>query len=815
MYWLRCLFLPALLLSLTVAQDPQDPAATVIDLLSDNVEFSYFLRVLQRNMLIPYLNQLQNFTLAAPVNGAFASDYCQGLTAKECAEAEVPMTVKQLANYIIKGPISMKDLKGTHIYHTLPSKGPSSPIKFHSDNFNSQYTVNDVDIVELDLYASEQNAYVQGIDKLLRDLKPVDQVISSLPDSLVFNSLASDNFNLSGKTILIPVDDSFQLEDYQINYLLTYYGRNDANFIFNSFILDGFYGGDVNATAHNANGYPLEIISKDHGSHIVINDTLLSLKSNILANDAVIHVFNNSALIPEIEFNVLKALVGLEASGFVDELLLHDLSDLITNNSIEQTIFYPRDSDQFSIMSKSSNLYHFVTERIDDLTTVKSLYDTRFCNTKKMGSSCQKIKAKKVGSNSLMLNNNILIESGPYRVGNTTIYLTDDDLRTPGDLLSSVNSVLHCSKSLGFLNDLGLEKLPNNKEGYTLFLPCFNSWDDFYLTLNFLKHNHTTLDFLMRDLILNGLVYTDFREDDSTYININDLPVDLKFISNEDGTTLKLQYDNGDLFLKQDNDIIFNQGVIHPIEQLLIPPEIDISIRDILEHSDADLFLQFFGFFPELEEIFHLGDYSILLPSASSLFRLDPFNSNSTLKEFLQLHVIPSSSIDDLYQCTDEIVTLNPKANLTCSLVSGHQFLQIANGADNAVRILNKGCTSTSKKTCVYSIDRSISLKWIDEDEHLHITLPGIAVGFGVILGAVLSVMLLTCLMLVVIRRPRKGSDSESRSDGSTTPVNETTALLPNNEQRNQVCNSFESGYSANANVNPIALKKKTPHVDV
>lgn len=806
----------------TLSEDP----VTVIDILSNSVEFSYFLRQLQRSMLVPYLNQLNNFTLVAPTNSAFARSAVKsgdgGGDDDSLETLNLPiLTKEQFQRYIVNNTRPFAQLKGVHILETMPLAGsPVMPIKFQTVDDENHY-INGIDVVELDLHADDQDAYVQGIDKALPLAHCIDDVVSNLPNSYIFNSLASTAFNLSGKTVLVPIDSTFNLEEHQLNYLLSSYGVEDNRRIMGSLLIEGIYGGDgLNTTVLDHNGYPLSISSSNDGSKIIINNTIASIQSNILAQDALVHVFDSKAVVQDVEWNAMKTLVGLEAISFVEELILQDLDELITDNSLEQTIFYPVDSNQVSIASKSSNLYHFVTERIPSIQDItKTLYNTRFCNTKKLGSSCQRIKAKKVGENAVMLNGNVLIERGPYTVGNTTIFLTDEDLRTPNDIVSSVNSILHCSKSLSFLENLGLQKLANNHLGYTLFLPCFNSWEDYTLTLNFLKKNMTALEFLMRNHMLNGLLYTDFTDDEVELTNLNGLPVNIKYDGEDsDGQLLKLKYNDDNLVLRGEKDIIFNQGVIHPLNQLIIPEELDISLGDILKSSDADLFLQFISQFPDLETALYHDDYSILLPSTSSLSDLSGLDSNATLEEFLQLHIISPQSIENLYNCDGPIVTLNKRANLTCKQLSGiHSFLQVDNGADNGVRILNRGCTSTLKSTCVYSIDRPISLKWIDNNDHLHISLPGLAVGLGIILGSVLMVSLLGCLMLVLFSKSKKSADTEShgsRPNSTHSECNENTALLSESQPDNQVYNSFESGYSSNTRVNPITFSKKTSPVN-
>lgn len=67
-----------LVLTTSISSDIENqdnfPFTSVVDILSQNVEFSTFLRAVQRNGYIPYLNELQNYTLMAPVNSAFINN---------------------------------------------------------------------------------------------------------------------------------------------------------------------------------------------------------------------------------------------------------------------------------------------------------------------------------------------------------------------------------------------------------------------------------------------------------------------------------------------------------------------------------------------------------------------------------------------------------------------------------------------------------------------------------------------------------------------------------------------------------------------
>lgn len=793
----------------------EEVTTTVVDILSENVEFSSFLRLLQRNQLIPFLNEVDNITLVAPVNSAFVAN----CTTKDCKTVVKDFSLDDLKRYIIDVPLLADDFDGVRILKSFHKKG--SPVLVDLDQKEHSFLINTLHVVEQDLIADSQDSVVQGIEKLFDAPKSTIETLERIPSVSILQKFLQNIYEIENQTLLVPRDHSFKLKDYELNYLYSDYGSTDALYIINSLILNGTYGGDINENIVDNNGFEMSITSKDKGAHISINDSIISDQSNILSESSIIHIFDDNSLIPKIEFNPLKVMIGLNSSQLVDELLLQKLSSLITNNSISQTIFIPTDPNQFTIASKNSNLYHFVDEKIKDLTSSKTLYNSKFCNSKKLGQQCQRIKVEENDKNQILLNDNIIVEKGPFKVGETLIYLTDEDLRTPNEISSSIRPVLHCSTSLKMMQKSGLLKLSNNGLGYTFFLPCYDAWDDFELTMNYFETNKTALDELMKNFVLNGLIYTDLKTEKTELTNMNGEKVLITNKNkNNDDEKLSLKYNHIDICLTKNDDILFNQGVVHPIETLFFPENVDISLQKIISSSDSELFLKFASFFPEIESALNLKNYSILLPSHASLEKIGSFDSNTTLEKFLKLHIIHPSSLKSLYDCSSNsgIQTLAENINLTCSKISGHRdtFLQIDGGADNGVRILSRGCTDSESYNCVFAIDRPISLSWLDNHQHYHLNLPGVALAIGVMMGIVVMIFVFVCLMLFVARKKKSFMTGVEQGDANNNESTENDPLLAeqngvqytgNDEERNGRTN-FENQYS-NTFVNPISVSSK------
>ncbi|KAH3680873.1 hypothetical protein WICPIJ_008086 [Wickerhamomyces pijperi] len=820
-----------LLNALGAAAQQDQVTTTVIDILSSNPEFSLFLRVLQRNQLIPYINQLENITLIAPINSAFAESTSNTLET---------FSLDDLNRYIVSQPLSSNHTPGLYIYQskayendrdTDHSSTYTSPISFEVHE-NKKLRLNNVTVVEKDLYAETQNSYVQGTVATFNHILSLEESLKRIPHSGKFHKLvesSSSSSSLTNKTVLLFTNSASPFNDHQIKYLSDgKYGKEDSKYIFNSLLLPGYIGGVGEFTVKDMNGFEVQISSSS--SLISVNSTIRASVSNIIATDGIIHVFDTHEIVQSIEFNVLKTLVGLGCAAFVDELLFQDLGYLLTDNSLKQTIFHTKDSDESSdvaaaaqdeveLLSRGENLYHFVKdmnhEDFHDLNT--TLVTTRYCSSKKLGSKdhCQRLKVGRLDEDSFVINNNIIVQSQPVTVGATSIYIIDEDLRVPHDLVSAVNPLFDCSRSLEYLHRLNLHRLPNHENGYTYFLPCFKSLENWELTLKYLESTTGSLMAAMKGIVMEDLLYSDYSEGDD--FNSTNLLGDTVMLSDFElnETNLEFAYNDIHVSLNRLDDVIFDQGVAHPVDTFLIPDNLKIQNTDILTAFDTVLFQKYLSFFPRLSAM--VNDHSLLVPSGLSLSKFQ-FEKNTTLEQLLHVHILPRESTLKILNCgveTQDIRTLNPKVNLTCSSPANHDtFITVKGDNDigNRVRILKKGCVSNDHDICIFEIDKPIEA----DSGHFHVSLPGTAFAIGILLGSLSMVFILLCLMMVVARTKgvfTANSDTENNNATGTAVVDANTVLTGSTvDERTSLLvhseNGFEHGYSGMSNTDPISMQR-------
>lgn len=814
--------LPILGLTQALLQNSNDdfPFSTVIDILSENVEFSTFLRIIQKKGHIQYLNELQNFTLFAPVNSAFVKedqiihDFEKGFNIEDFLMHDNVLKVTELTN-------------GTY----LEKRGTTAPLLL--TRYKHRCWVNDIAVVEPDLQPNFQNASVQGIANILQLPPPIKELLVQLDeetqDLKIFNdfmtSFSDYDAYTNKSTLLVPLDVNFQklFNAIEINYLTDKYSKlrksnaisqgnwaTDRTSLLQEVIIDDIYGGfsPEELTLRNKNNRTLLVKSNFDGTSIGVNHSDYSRISNKIFESGIVHGFSDLDFLREhIKFDAEKYLHGLNCSEFVKELYFRDLEKLIQNEK-KTTIFVPQASfNEDRGYTKPSLLYHFAEDKIDleedfsllpkieDVST--QIYDSAFCSSaKRLGGHCQKIKISRSNKGYYINGRFKILNTKPYEIGDTYIYSIEDDLQLPGELVLSLPPQDHCSTSLMFLRDLGLLDLPSNHKGYTILLPCMNSWDDNDLTVDYLKSNKTALNILMRNLIFEELIYSNDYNVSTKAQNLygDSVSIDVEeAVECSNLTKISVSNIKGNVLIEKNSDIFFNQGVIHPINQLNFPDDLEISLRELIETTGTKEMFEFFNLFHDLSSTIRNEEYSLLVPTSSSI-PLSGITVNSTnLKTFLELHLIPANETQNLLDCNVAISTkLGKQLNCRKDHLNNH-FVSVYEDWSKEVRILKKGCTSGSKGSCVFLIDKPISLSWLDNEKY-HLHLPGIAVGIGMIIGVTLAVSLLFC---VVITRGGKAKRTDEIETGRANQV--TTPLMQSSSRTNI------SSYSATAHLSPLS----------
>lgn len=544
------------------------------------------------------------------------------------------------------------------------------------------------------------------------------------------------------------------------------------------------------------------------------------------------------------------------------ELLLHEESD--SNLTPFEPLSYVYGS---SFSAKQSLLYLFIDEScdVDQITKEKPrfdrIYNTKLCSKSKIG-SCFRLKISAsfdaVHNRTVTtVNDDISVISEPIKaVNNNIVYIVKKEIDTPlsfkhslGTLISNGVIQRHlehieidkksCLATLGYLNDYDLLLLDDNGKGYSVFFPCRDTviqdklegmdegskdiapvlskkglqgtWESLGLILNYLESHPKVFKEILKGLFLEGTIYSDFGlfDDANTTTISKSLRGDMINISEyyfDGGFNHYISLNETALSIPLNSDILFNQGVIHIIDKVILPDNFQVSLYDLIKTTEDNsfskfTFLKLIEAYPKLKNVLGLdkkkgqNEYSLLIPTAESLNDFNITTNFEDLFNFLEFHLVPKTSLGPLIDCITQsnhshrsesyvVKTNYSDTELRCyhDDSNGKNFLQYIKAdttaeisgynKDHRVRVLSHGCTSLHHKydedlSCVFLIDKPLNLNWLKKDDDntfLHIHLGFISIGIGIILGLILFGIVM--LGVVLSLGQSKSNDNKSFPNG-------------------------------------------------
>lgn len=814
--------LPRIALSLLLwttlisAQIPPE-SRTIVDVLSETGQFSVLLRHLQRHGLIPFLNTQRNITLVAPDNGAFAE--FTGHVTRELLLYHILNGSATFENTTDGSHVFLSALDSVPVDVLIDHKHDSMSVNTVGVVQTDLVAGRQRGVVQvLENVLAIPSTWQKEIGKIPR-LSHFASLASAahLGDLSNMTLLAPSN---DAMHVFSPLMDSYltcsdgraDLERILNHFIIDalVYGSRDGV----------FQDGKQSYTSRDGTVFLFsELLS--------INKTWEPLARNIPCQNGLIHVYDSLLSRDELlTFTPRMALQGLGLDRFVALLRLAGLKDLIEGKGGKQTVFAPmekpsalnerselgvrggasggarsvspalshhlssslsRDQQTTLLASLESELhsassglyseggaYHFTQSELilsRDLFRHKShvLVDTKM-KSKKIGYRSQRLKlAYDKANDEFVVNDRRVVSSPKYNtnlfvVGNSSIYLIDEEMEPPSGLASSVAPIFHTSRSLFYLNELGRLKLPLNYAGWTVILPTTTAWDDLGITTEYLTSNRTALTLLFDSLIFHAPFYSD------------SVPAELPTYDKSHNVSLAWVHDGKNDFVTVGNDyyrvntleydVLFNSGVVHTVENVFIPSALDITVSNLIETTNAD--------FVELLHVANLSytldpaqGFSFLVPSQDSMVAENISIHSPDLGDYMRLHVIQNNSLSSGGSAS----TLSSGVSLVAKKFSDKLLMvSIFQGIDREARILNRGFASNN--ATVFAIDRPLSPSWIIPDNpwfpsHDHLRTP-VAIFIGIIIGLVAFFAILSCLLWVFLGKSREPDEERA---ATTTPV--------------------------------------------
>ncbi|CAN3369319.1 hypothetical protein DICA2_F24322 [Diutina catenulata] len=804
---------------------PRPTPSTIIDILSSQAQYSKFLRLLQRSEMVPVINRMSNVTVLAPVNSAFSDEG----------------DIAELYKYIIPQQVRVGWMgRESTVYSTLYQLDESNyTVEIIPDFESMEYVVDAVSpIVEEDIYAKHQHSFIQGVMRLLPVKPSVCQVLlnSSMDSVGAFNvvfvkTLVSSletrwpgwchQFTANRRTMFIPSDAAVarSLSPTQRQYYTSlFYAQRSSKFAMTKSAA-ATVASDIASLLEEMAVGPLVIGANNTklsfpGRKLTVHNNTLAVNgvpaaSSVTMADGVLHVFDERASMRGLgvkgtSISLEKALIGLHYSKYAKELKYRKLRHLIHGKHPRVRLFVDisdrddvGDDDVFTVTKFSSKqhlLYQFGA-----LKGSPALDDSLLCSKKRIG-GCFRHRLSWTNSSSLTAVNDAQVLEGPYISDDgSEIYVVDSGVSPPppfkralGELMSSGhhNFVIDHDNCITTLELLLQHKLLDLSDdgGYTIFLPCrkpasmagHSNWDGLGLVQDYLEAHNKTMKQVLKGLFAREAIYSD-----------NKKSTEVKLLSGEHVTVSparhgRFRINHTEVAVPLNSDVLFNGGVIHLVDKVLLPESLTIPLADLIgttiEDPKAASVLDLLAKRPGVAKAIGLDGskpkYVLLIPSQASLTDFNITGDFKQLADFLQFHLVPVKELPTLLACSHgvgnssyPIATNLSDTALVCRVSGRKRHLQYVDpskfgvtwfGAsgyskDHQVQLVSHGCvhpSSPKEGPCVFVVDKPLNLAWLQPDSSFpHIHLGWVSLGIGVICGMLLVVLLSVTVVFGSLRR--------------------------------------------------------------
>ncbi|KAF7727962.1 hypothetical protein EC973_006850 [Apophysomyces ossiformis] len=665
---MKNIFLLFFLLPIIWAAKP----STIVDIIRADDRFSTLVDHLERTGLINKIKLMKAATLFAPVNEAFETreenDTTYFLMGQKVTQA-------QLLYHLLPVTIESDDFYDGQILKTMNT---DQRLKVH---VNKGLYVGDAEVIERDLEAAS-GAVVQVIDRVLQTPVTLDKTLDRSEDTKEFADLSYKSgidrllSNAEGLTIFATQHVLDGLSDVEQDYLNQPAAKDDLGSILKHQIYDRVvYAGDfpTGETKYKTLEGEYLTVYKSESGEISVNDVRV-IKTDRLASNGVIHLVEKSILPRRkdfLDFNVRKALIGMNATKFTSLFYDNDLGEYLDNaDSNPFTILAPpnealNENDIPKNQLKSWLKYHIVRDRYK----MEDLIDNALLETVShdhLGDHFQRIRVHVTEQETTFAQDSNAHESrksvefgraGVARdavsVKSSIIYPVSRALALPDSPLRRLPINLDLSTFVATLYASGSADEIDDAEGITLFAPTNRAFS--YLGL-LTKHllqpeSKEKLQKVIKFHAIRNIYYSNStKEGEHREVTLAGTEISLN--KTKDGIFLRGSgaadgNDRSVIAKVTESDLLLNNGVAYKIDRVQLPSNLDITNRDLLSVDGTSSILG-------LLDRTHLGDvldelrgpYTILAPSDRAFAKLNVSNllkDQDKLLRIVKLHILPTS----------------------------------------------------------------------------------------------------------------------------------------------------------------------------
>ncbi|CAM0139220.1 unnamed protein product [Umbelopsis sp. WA50703] len=695
-----------ILLAILVEVFPVIALKTIVDVLQNDSRFKTLVGHVKRTGLDSCLDELSKGTLFAPTNDAFDGK-------KDTISRD------QLLYHLIGAEWYGKDFYDGQILETmyvrdeyLGEEGQRLVVK--SSGKKGDTFINDAQVVDADIKAG--NGVIHAIDGLLMPPRVLVESLGSIDDLKDFNEIIKK----SGETDLLNRPHPFtvfapkgeilgKFSDIEKSYLFSREGRKDLASIIERHIHDGaiyskqLFDGKESLTSLQGEKLVIEVKDKDN---LYVDGNQVTEKDFLAAN-GVIHEIDQVIVPKALKFNLRKTLIGMNATKFVTLLEEAGLEKYLEDDSKSYTILAPQNDalDLDEVPRKYLNAwlsYHIVDgqwnpENLTDGQLLKTESKSDKLNGKKQRVKVQ-VEDSTVGSGHKSINfGRSGVAKDPITSGHSVIYLLSRSLKLPEDMIYSLPIDLDLSTLVATIYATNSQDLINDAQGITLFAPSNAAFERLGLVTKYLllpeEEPKKKLQTLISFHATKSIFYTERMRTgaissqtlagaDITVNKTEDGDVFVRGIGAKDGA------DRSVVAKVFQADNLVSNGVMHKIDRVEIPHNIEISARNILKGIESSTFIAIMQH-ANLSDVIDSGKkYTLLVPNDRAFARVnisDLLNDQKKLERVARLHVLTEP-----IQNGNADTLLGDDADYP-TLLSGDDRIRIREESDNNYLVEVKG----------------------------------------------------------------------------------------------------------------------------
>ncbi|KDN42747.1 Fasciclin-domain-containing protein [Tilletiaria anomala UBC 951] len=526
---------------------------------------------------------------------------------------------------------------------------------------------------------------VVALDRVLRPPPTLDVIVRTHPALEYMNQILSeDELVRVGKspstTAFLPTDGAFNaLSPLERRYLEGPWAisrRDDVRVL----------AWHLTSSEHVLYGHRLqdrEVVMALGGSHkISLEDGQIKIGSanvvetDILTANGVVHLVDSLLSpyhSPTLALTVEKVLLASNASHFVDLIHRAGLASYITRSPSPgdedndeatrrspMTFLAPGDRAITQISSERGReelrgflKYHFLGKAYSTHDLTDGMLLPTELQTSALQGASQRMPIHVHGSTLAQYPDISFGEASivgePIAVGKDRVFFISQFIEPPEEPMQVAVSTLTMSAFVAWIYSGAMEDQVSHTPALTGLFPSNKAFAQLGLLANFLLHvdNREALQSVLQYHLLRGVHYSDtIRGMHQPYDTLQGSTIDLSRSKTGNLSITSRSY----LASVIQKDLLTSNGVIHQVDRLLLPLEMEVTIGDLLRASKLEtmeelILLSNYSWILKAE-----GSYIVLAPSADGFgrtnltkLRSDPFE----LDKFIGLHILQAERRPD------------------------------------------------------------------------------------------------------------------------------------------------------------------------